>query len=476
MTEFAAAKLDRLSTGNAEIDEILAGGFPANTINIIMGQPGTGKSILVESLIFRNAGKDRPILYLTTMAEPMAKVVRYLQMFSFYDETKIGREIIFDDLGPHLAERGPGVVLTHIEDAIKKLSPKIIVIDSFKAIHDLGGPESQMRPLLYELAGLLTSYESTAFLIGEYTEQHAREYPEFGIADGIVQVKRSDLTTRDERFLRVLKLRGSQYMEGLHAFEITPDGLKVYPRLVSPTISPSYESSKKRVSTGVPGLDQAVGGGLWEGSSTLLVGPAGSGKTTVAMQFALAGVKRGEDILYVHFQENPVQFASRFQAIIATSRLPKGFHLLYKSPVELQIDSVIVEIFRRIKAGNVRRVVIDSVADLGMAASDPQRLHNYLYALTQHLAVAKVTSYLTFETAQQHIGAVLDPEGRFSYMSDNIILLGMAAAQTIRRTVAIVKARGTSHDLAVNELEITERGARVVKLSTPKTAHRNKKK
>jgi circadian clock protein KaiC len=458
-TKDAIAAIARLSTGNAEIDEILAGGFPANSINIVMGQPGTGKSIMVESLVFHNAGDDRPILYLTTMSEPQAKVIRYLQLFSFYDESKVGTSIIFDDLGPGLAEHGVGTLLSHLEDAIKKLSPKIIVIDSFKAIHDLDEPSSNIRRLLYEMAGLLTAYNATAFLVGEYTEEHARQYPEFGIADGIIQVKRSELSTRDERFLRVLKLRGSQYIEGLHAFQITPDGLEVYPRLVSPTISPGYKQAQNRISTGVSGLDEALGGGLWQGSSTLITGPSGAGKTTIAMQFALAGVQKGEDVLYVHFQENPVQFATRFLALdgAKSDHLPDRLHVLYKSPVELQIDSIIIEIFRRVRAQSIRRVVIDSIADLAMAASDPQRLHNFLYALTQHLAVAGVTCYLTFESE----GAVLDQEGRFSYMSDNVVLLGMAADKQISRTITVSKARSTAHDLKVHELELAENGAKV---------------
>jgi circadian clock protein KaiC len=459
-TKDAIAAIARLSTGNAEIDEILAGGFPANSINIVMGQPGTGKSIMVESLVFHNASADRPILYLTTMSEPQAKVIRYLQLFSFYDESKIGTSIIFDDLGPGLAEHGVGTLLSHLEEAIKKLSPKIIVIDSFKAIHDLDEPSANIRRLLYEMAGLLTAYNATAFLVGEYTEEHARQYPEFGIADGIIQVKRSELSTRDERFLRVLKLRGSQYIEGLHAFQITPDGLEVYPRLVSPTISPGYKQAQNRISTGVAGLDEALGGGLWQGSSTLLTGASGSGKTTIAMQFALAGAQKGEDVLYVHFQENPVQFATRFLDMdrAKSGNLPDRLHVLYKSPVELQIDSIIIEIFRRVRAQGIRRVVIDSIADLAMAASDPQRLHNFLYALTQHLAVAGVTCYLTFESE----GELSDQEGRFSYMSDNVILLGMAAAKQINRTLTVTKARGTAHDLKVHELELTENGARVI--------------
>src|SRR4051812_46860704 len=128
---------DRMSSGNAEADHILGGGFPANSINIIMGHPGSGKTIFAEQLIFENASDDRPILYFTTLSEPLSKVVRYLQGFAFFDESKLGTQVIFEDVGPQLAKDGASALIPLLQNAIKTLSPKVIVIDSFKAVHDL---------------------------------------------------------------------------------------------------------------------------------------------------------------------------------------------------------------------------------------------------------------------------------------------------------------------------------------------------
>src|SRR4030095_3714541 len=128
---------ERMSAGNAEADHILGGGFPDNSINIIMGHPGSGKTIFAEQLIFRNASDDRPILYFTTLSEPLAKVVRYLQGFRFFDESKLGSQVIYEDIGPQLAKDGAAALIPLLEKAIKTLSPKVIVIDSFKAVHDL---------------------------------------------------------------------------------------------------------------------------------------------------------------------------------------------------------------------------------------------------------------------------------------------------------------------------------------------------
>jgi circadian clock protein KaiC len=465
MTETAAPITDlipRVHTGNEQADEVLCGGFPANSINILMGQPGTGKTIFAEQLLFHNASSERPILYVTTLSEPMTKVISYVQRFSFFDENKLGTEIQYEDLGAVLASGGPEALVPWLRDAIQNVSPKIIVIDSFRAIHDLSDSAPKMRRMISNLAGLLSSYDVTAFLLGEYTITDIERYPEFAVSDSIIELARQPLGTRDERYFRVLKLRGSAYHEGQHAFRITDDGIELYPRLVAPRMSPDYELQLDRTSMGVPGLDEMLDGGVWSGTTTLVVGPTGSGKTTLALHFALEGAALGERTLYVNFQENPAQLARAITNLggsVEKSRAD-GLELLYVSPVELQIDSFIVELFQRIKNGTLRRVAIDAVGDLAAAASDAQRLHDYLYSLVQHFEVNGVTSLLTFETGASTSGTDLH-EQRFSYMSDNILSIGLGGDERTRRTIRVIKTRNSGHDPVVRQLEITAAGARV---------------
>jgi len=452
---------ERISTGNPQADEILGGGFPANSINVVMGQPGTGKSVFAEQMVFQNASDGRPILYFATLSEPLAKMVGYLQHFAFFDEEKIGKSVLFEDIGPQLVEGGIRALLTCVEKAIQAAAPKMIVIDSFRALHDLSPSALELRRVLYELTGMLTAFRTTVFLVGEYTEEDAQRLPEFAVADGIVQLMRNPLSTRDERFLRVLKLRGSAYLEGLHAFRIGAGGLEIFPRLVSPQIPEAYTILEERVATGVEGLDPLLGGGLWRGSTTLVAGPTGAGKTTAGLQFVLEGVRRGEACVYANFQENPMQLARSIRRLGADVEDAKrrGLQLMYESPVELQVDRLIVSLFRRLQGAEVKRVVIDAVGELVNAASDAQRLHDYLYALVQHFTVRGVTSMLMFETTGGGPDSWLEAEsvsGRFSYMCDNIIILSTAA-----RRVSIVKARATAHDLRSHELEINNRGLQI---------------
>jgi circadian clock protein KaiC len=428
-----------------------------------MGHPGSGKTIFAEQLIFHNAGPDRPILYLTTLSEPLEKIVRYLQGFAFFDEAKIGTQVIYEDIGPQLAKEGASALITLLHEAIKTISPKVIVIDSFKAVHDLAPTVAERRRMVYEMTALLSAYGTTAFLLGEYTEDDILRYPEFAIADGIVELSRRRLGNRDERYFRVFKLRGSRYLEGAHAFRITASGLDIYPRLVSPRIPEGYEPASERISTGVSGLDEMLDGGLWRGTTTLLAGPSGAGKTTIGLQFAVEGARCGEPTLYMNFQENPSQLMRTIRGLGVNleEAQSNGLDLVYASPVELQIDSIIVDMFRRIQQGRVRRLVIDALGDLASAATDPQRLHDYLYALVQHFAVSTITSVLNFETT----GNTMFGEGaqnQMSYLSDNVLQLTVDGQERTRRMLRVLKTRGSAHDTRVREVEISSAGLRVL--------------
>jgi circadian clock protein KaiC len=317
-----------------------------------------------------------------------------------------------------------------------------------------------MRTTIYELVGLLSAYEATCFFVGEYTSEHATTWPEFALADGIVELQRNEGITHAERGLRVHKMRGSGYLEGLHAIKITDAGVEVYPRLVTPPSPAAYQALDQRVETGVPGLDTLLGGGVWKGSTTLLVGPTGTGKTTIGLQFALAGVRDGAASLYLNLQENPTQTARQLESFgfAPGDAAARGLHLVYASPVELQIDSLIGQIFELITTRRLERVVIDSVGDLEHASRDPSRLHDYIYALIQHFAVAHAACLLTLGSA----AAPLAEPTRYAYMCDNVIQLGLDRRRDPVRSLEIVKTRASAHDLGVHALVLDADGARVL--------------
>jgi len=247
----------------------------------------------------------------------------------------------------------------------------------------------------------------------------------------------------------------------MHAFSITDHGIEMYPRLLSPSVAPIYQPKVERVNSGIRGLDDMIDQGFWRGSTTLIAGPSGSGKTIMALSFIREGALRGEPGLYVGFQENPSQMARIILNLgWNAEELLEGrnFELMYRSPVEMQVDSVAAEIFQRVRTGKAKRVVIDALGDLERCSMDRQRFADFIYALTQWFAVENVTCMMTSELRElfevQHIS-----DQQISNMSDNLVLLGFTRGDEMKRTIRIIKTRGSTHDNRLHFLEINAKGA-----------------
>ncbi|HKO99804.1 MAG TPA: ATPase domain-containing protein [Pyrinomonadaceae bacterium] len=450
---------ERISTGCRGLDEVLMGGIPVNTISVIMGAPGTGKTILAEQLAFANASDETPVLYLTTLSEPLEKVLTHGQSHSFFDVSKIGSSVIYEDLGVMLRESGVEKLPDIVLEMLLAHRPRFVFIDSFKALNELLTTTQERRLVTYDLANVLSSYGCTSFLIGEYSQEMMTDLPVFAIADVILQLIKHASNVREQRFLRVEKLRGSNSIPGMHAFSITRDGLELFPRLLTPSTTPSYSTRVERVNTAIPGLDGMIRDGFWRGSTTLVAGPTGSGKTIIGLHFICEGALKGEQGLYVGFQENPNQLSRIIESFGWSSEklMGDGFELMYRSPVEMQLDSVTSELFRRVREGKIKRVVIDALGDLERCSTDRQRFSDFIYALTQWFAKENVTCMMTYElTNLFEVHGISDQE--ISNMSDNILLLRFREGPEMERTLRIIKTRGSAHDNRERKLEITKKG------------------
>lgn len=424
-----------------------------------MGAPGTGKTILAEQLAFANATPEAPALYLTTLSEPLEKILAHGQTHTFYDVNKVGTSVFYEDLGVMLRDSGIEKLPELVLELLMERRPRFVFIDSFKALNELVTTPRERRTITYDLANVLSSYHCTSFLVGEYAQEMMTELPVFAIADVILQLLKHSTNVREQRFLRVEKLRGSDSVPGLHAFSIKQGGIEVYPRLLTPPSAPLYSVRVERVNTAIDGLDDMIAEGFWRGSTTLIAGPTGSGKTIIGLHFICEGVMKGEPGLYVGFQENPTQLARIMMGFgWEPEKLANdGFELMYRSPVEMQLDEVTSELFHRVREGKIKRVVIDALGDLERSSIDRQRFSDFVYALTQWFAAQNVTCMMTYEmTHLFEVHGISDQE--VSNMSDNILLLRFREAETMERTLRIIKTRGSAHDNRERKLDITSKG------------------
>jgi circadian clock protein KaiC len=455
--------MERIASGNPALDRILGGGYVANSTNLIMGMPGTGKTVLAQSVLFHTATPERPALFLSTVSEPLDRMLRYVQKFEFFDPDKVGEALLYEDLSETLRSGDLESAVRHIIELIKELRPALLVIDSFKALHSFSSSTNEFRTVLSILTAVLSSLAITSFWVGEYGADEIAVLPEFAVADSIVELVLSKTGTGDVRYLRVTKLRGSAYSVGEHAFRIGTGGLQLFPRLVTPEEPISYELAGSRASTGVEALDAMLSDGLWKGSSTIVFGPPGSGKTLLGLHFIFRGIERGEKGLIATMQENPTQlqrivqgFGWDLQEAIDSGMLT----LMYRSPVGTYIDEIVGQVSETALSEGSQRVLIDSVNDLA-AATDEDRFRDFMYSLTQFLAVNGISALLTHETSDLFSTTVYSRYG-ISHMSDNVVLLSYVRRHAdIRRAIAVIKTRASDHDSRTREFLITPEGIAV---------------
>jgi len=264
----------RISCGTQPLDDVLGGGLPRNGINLVIGVPGSGKTILAQQCVFTNARPEQPALYLSTVSEPMEKVLRYGETLSFFDPSVVGAGVRYEDLGQVLHTQGLPGVLDRLRELIRDRRPGLIVIDSFKALHPYAEGRSGFRRFLHELAGMLSAYPVTSLWIGEYGEDEIVLAPEFAVADAIISLGTTQSGGRAFRALQVLKLRGGDFLSGRHAYRLSADGVNVFPRLADPGDSTDYTLGRRRLASGIQALDDMLEEGYWAGTPWWSVPPA----------------------------------------------------------------------------------------------------------------------------------------------------------------------------------------------------------
>jgi circadian clock protein KaiC len=447
----------RLMSGHEPLDSVLGGGLPANAITLIMGRPGSGKTILAQQYAFRNATPERPAIYFATVSEPLEKIVRFGQNLDFFDPTAIGRSVFYEDLGKQVSQHGLTGVTDQITTVIKERRPGLIVIDSFKALHAFADDHAEFRRFLHELSGRLGAFPVASLWVGEYEDAEIGFVPEFAVADAILDLTTARSGQRDIRFFEVRKLRGSGFQAGLHAYRLTAGGMRLFPRLADAPIAGEYPQSGVRASSGVPALDEMLEAGYWPGASTLIAGPSGSGKTLLGLHFIFDGARQGEPGVIATLQENETQL-ERVAGGFGWSVNEPNVEVMYRSPVDIHIDEWAYELLEVVKRTRARRVLIDSVTDLRAAAPDVTRFREFCYSLLQRFARQGVSLLMTFEILDLFRTERLSDDA-VSPISDNVVLLSyLLDEDLIKRTISVLKSRASQHDPAIRRFLIGRDG------------------
>ena len=451
----------RVTTGSPQLDVVLGGGLPEHSIVLVAGAPGTGKTILAEQFAFANGTPARPALYLTTANEPLDKVVRFGQQFDFFDAQGVGSRVIYESLAELLALEAMSPVLDRIVSLVTTIRPGTLVIDSLRALEVYASGPIEHRRFLTELAHRLSAMAITTLWVGEY-EDEILTTPEAAIADAIIRLRSAQADQRSLRYAQVLKLRGGPFLSGEHAYRLSASGIHVFPRLADPLDEAGDAGTVERISLGGDGLDDMISGGVWRGTTTLVMGPSGAGKTMLGLEFLAQGVRDGRRGVLATLQEGRTQIRRA-----RTDRLPAsddGILFHHRSPVDVYIDEWVLELFEVLDAHAAELLLIDSLSDLRMAAVDEKRFEEYVYSLAQRCARRGVTALMTLEaTPVFALSAVAGTA--ISNLSDNILLLGYHLSEgMVQPTIHVLKSRGSAHDPRVRELHVDGSGVRVGEL------------
>jgi circadian clock protein KaiC len=459
----------KLPTGVSGLDEILGGGLPEYSFNIVAGAPGGGKTTLAHQVVFANATPERPALYFTVLGEPALKMLRYQQQFRFFDPDKLTTAVRFVNLSQVVLEKDLDAVLAEIVREVEAAKPGIVVVDSFRTVvRKAGGGtgEVELQAFVQRLALHLTSWQATTFLIGEYAEGEVRDNPVFTVADGLFwlyqQVERNSIV----RKMQVVKLRGQASVPGLHTFRITDAGVQVFPRTFGLTGRAEKARDRRRLSSGIAELDAMMGGGIPEGDSLLVAGPSGTGKSVLATQFIAEGLRRGEPGIVAIFAERPEEYAGRAAGLgmdFVTPQHDGKLTVIYLRPLDLSVDETMREILDAVERAGAKRVVIDSLAGFEMALAPGFRadFRESLYRMIGALTRTGVTIVSTVEVMESFTELALSPYS-ISFLSDDIVRLRYVEIDgRLRKVLMVVKMRAGDHSKDIREYEVTSGGLRV---------------
>ena len=473
MTGRAVKAIERQKTGCQGLDEVLEGGLPKGSITLVNGAPGSGKTILSLQWLFQGVKEDQNGVYFS-VTEPLYNVVTQLETMTFYDKKAIEEERLklVDLRDLYIKRASPEKFKAAIEKAVKDSNAKRIVIDSITPLLYSLKDKTEIRKMIMSLAKgkIVSNLGCTTILTSEHSAKgnHPLDGVEEFVADGIINLTTISGEQQTIRKLIVTKMRSIEFRSGVITYDITKNGILVFPKIPFDRSIATTEFSE-RLTTGLPELDKMCGGGIPKGHAILVSGNTGTGKTMFSLQYLIEGLRKKEPCLFIVFDESPKQIkkTAAYHGWDLEEYEKKGLlHFIAPDIIDIYPDKVLYQVLNAINKTQVKRVVLDSISSLQGATQDKNKVREFLIQLGIMLKTKGVTAlftYLSEETfsasSNQLIGSGAASEMRFSSSVDGIILLRyLERRQQVKRLINVLKMRGSQHDKTIREYEVKKGG------------------
>lgn len=452
---------DSSQTGIAEFDNALEGGFPTGSVVLLAGSSGSGKTIFVFQWLFEGAKNNENGIYIS-MTEPLFKSVKNIESMDFYDKTAIEQEKIkVIDLRESCPEEKilPAEIIDFIEKEVKQTNAKRLCIDSITAIAYNIDKRAKIRKFIFDLGKRLSVLGCTTILTSEIIE--SGKFSAYGVEEFIADVilRMDQIKVRDtlERKMLLTKVRGRAYKAEDLYFKISSKGIIVFPSLKGTL---TYNALGNRILTGNPQIDEMVSGGFFQGSTSLITGASGTGKTIMGLTFIVEGLKNGENCLFTGFEESAEQLIQNAESFGWNLReyIEKGLLVLRcVYPHEKSVEEHLADIKEIVESKQIKRCVVDSLTAVSNVFSK-EKFYSMSRQLSSYLKSTRVTTIFTCGTASFVGGGELTGS-HISTLTDNIILLRYVEIESkLGRVMAIIKVRGSQHNRELKSYKITEKG------------------
>lgn len=464
---------ETFSTGIEGLDRLTGGGLFRGSAYIVQGPPGAGKTILANQLCYAHARAGGRALYMTLLAESNVRMLGYVRQMRFFDERAVPGALQYVSGYGVLEQEGLKGLLVLVQRELERHRAGVMVLDGIFVAQNVA-PDKEFRAFVHALQGVAALSDAVLVMLTHQNRESSS--PEHTMVDGWIELDDENRGFRSFRTIRVRKHRGASIIPGKHHFRITSDGITVFPRIeCGVSVHPRDDVHEARASIGHDGLDRLLGGGLPGASATLLLGPTGSGKTTLGLQF-LARASVGEPALMLGFYETPARLRLKARSIgLDLDRLIEegALELLWFPPAENVADEVLQEVVRRVAASRARRVFVDGLVAIRDGLIESWRMPYVINALSLQLHELGATALYTSEIPELGLDAPVMPSDELSAMVDNVVLLNAGRrGDALRRYLSVVKLRDSDFDPRTHEFHVDDGGIRLG--ADPRIATSNK--